>query len=127
MSIVRRGDDFLPLGINRFRILDCMGGNDNHSPDFFQAAPGQDIVEAFEDHFRRLCRKEGYLSHRGTRLLLTAARLLSGDMTAADVIIDELPVERIRLDHGSGYCKTAHLVALAAAVPLPKELQDTNA
>ena len=126
MTIVRRGDDFLPLGINRFRILECIGGNDTRSAVFFDLPPGKDIIDAFETYFAALNQRDGFLAHRGTRLLLSAASLLSGNLGAADTILDELPAELIRLDHGSGYFLTAHLVALAVAVPFPENLRDTN-
>jgi hypothetical protein len=39
--------------------------------------------------------------------LLAAARLLSGDAEAARVIVDCLPAEQPKLDHGAGFCMVA--------------------
>jgi hypothetical protein len=58
--------------------------------------------------------------------LLAAGRLLTGDVAAADVIVDRLPAEAYRLDHGAGICWVTPQYALSAALPLPENLKDTS-
>jgi hypothetical protein len=58
--------------------------------------------------------------------IYAAGRLLYGELSAADVIIENLPAQPIILDHGAGYCKFTPLKVLRAALPLPEELKDVN-
>jgi len=51
--------------------------------------------------------------------------LLTGDLASVEVILDHLPIEAIKLDHGAGFSLVASLHALGAALPLPRELADT--
>jgi len=62
-----------------------------------------------------------------TRALVGAARLLTGDLSGAGTIVENLPVTPVKLDHGMGYCLTASQSSLRVALPqLPTSLQDTS-
>jgi len=61
-----------------------------------------------------------------TASLLAAARLLTGDLAAADTIVDNLPAEPFKLEYGARFCPLAPLRALGAVLPLPANLGDTR-
>jgi hypothetical protein len=115
-----------PLGVQRLRLLDCLGGNDPRLPGYFAGPVEQEVVSAFRDYVGQLSSQWAAESDPLTVSLLAAARLLTGDLSAADVILDHLPARPAKLDHGAGYCLVAPLVALSTALPLPRELADTS-
>jgi hypothetical protein len=78
------------------------------------------------DHVARLSQQCADASDPITISLIAAARFLCGDIAAADVILDHLPVEAFKPDHGAGICLVAPLYALSATLPLPAQLKDMN-
>ena len=56
--------------------------------------------------------------------MLGAARLLSGDLSGADTILENLPEQPYQLDHGTGYCLIQAQHALSNSLPLPENLRD---
>jgi len=117
---------FLPLGLQRLRALECLGGNSPQAPGYFAPAADVDIFEAFRRHVARLSQQWAAESDPMTVSLLAAGRLLCGELTAADVILDHLPAQMIKLDHGAGSCLVLPVYALATALPLPATLTDTR-
>ena len=115
-----------PLGPQRLRALDCLGGNSPRAPGYFEPAVDVDIFEAFRRHVAQLSQQWAAETDPLTVSLLAAGRLLCGDLTAADVILDHLPAQAIKLDHGAGRCLVLPVRALAAALPLPPTLADTG-
>ena len=121
-----RANRLQPLGLQRLRALDCLGGNMPRAPGYFELADGDDIFAAFRAHVERLSRDWASASDPATVTLLATARLLAGDLAAAAVILDHLPPQPIKLDHGAGKCLVLPFHALAAVLPWPKDLADTQ-
>ena len=123
---VDRATQLAPLGLQRVRVLDCLGGNDPRLAGYLAAPADRDIFAAFGDHVARLSQQCADASDPITISLIAAARFLCGDIAAANVILDHLPVEAFKPDHGAGICLVAPLYALSATLPLPAQLKDTN-
>lgn len=115
-----------PLGPNRLRLLECLGGNDVRLPGYFAAAEGLDVLQSFRQHVASLVERWSKDADPLTASLLAAARLLTGDLSACEAILDRLPVNPIKIDHGAGICVALPFQALSAALPLPKALSDTR-
>jgi hypothetical protein len=121
-----------PLGFHRLRVLDCLGGNDERVGRsfppvgrYFVPAPDENIFDAFRAWVAQESKRGAETTAAFWILLLAAGRLLTGDLTAADVILSHLPAEPYKTDHGAGYCYLAPLEALRDALPLPAELRNT--
>jgi hypothetical protein len=114
------------LGSQRLRLLDCLGGNNPRLPGYFDRPAEQDVLSAFRRYVVRLSEQWAAEADPLTVSLLAAARLLTGDLAAADVVLDHLPEQPAKLDHGAGYCLVAPLFALSTALPLPSEVADTS-
>lgn len=123
---MERTTQLLPLGLQRLRLLDCLGGTNPHASGYFQPAAGTDIFTAFHHYVTYLTHAWATESDPTTISLLAAARFLTGDLAAAAVILDHLPVEAAKLDHGAGICLVMPLYALKTGLPLPAELTETN-
>jgi hypothetical protein len=113
-----------PLGRERLRILDCFGGNEPRAPGYFDLQPDEDIFTAFREYAERMSRNWINETDPTTVPLLAAARLLSGELNAADIIIANLPAEMPSIDHGAGFCITAPQHSLSTALPIPPKLSD---
>jgi hypothetical protein len=110
------------LGLQRLRVLHCLGGNLRSSSSYFEPAADADVFDAFSafvDRSQEFAADPYWL----TITLLAAGRLLTGDPAAADVILDHLPAKTIELDHGAGICLVTPFYALSVALPWPAELQ----
>jgi alpha-D-ribose 1-methylphosphonate 5-triphosphate synthase subunit PhnH len=115
------------LGYQRLRLLSCLDGS--RSWTRFEPGPDEDVMMAFREWTARIVRE-----HAGTAgpspdvtlALLGAARLLSGDLSGADTILENLPEQPYLLDHGAGYCLVQPLHALSTALPLPPHLKDVG-
>jgi hypothetical protein len=107
-------------------MLDCLGGNSPHAPGDFEPAADSNIFNAFGKYVAQVSRQWAAASEAATILLIAAARFLTGDLAAADVIVDHLPAKALRLDHGAGICLVIPLYALSAALPLPADLKDAR-
>src|SRR5688572_3016445 len=114
------------LGFQRLRLLECLGGNNPRLPGYFSGPTDEDVLSAFRQYVIRLSRQWAAEADPLTVSLLAAARLLTGDLSAAHVVVDHLPAQPVKLDHGAGYCLVTPLVALSTALPLPPELADTT-
>lgn len=115
-----------PLGLQRLRVLDCLGGNTPRAPGHFAPAADAGIFDAFRDHVAALSRRWTAGADPTVLALLAAARLLCGDLAAAEAILDHLPAAPIERDHGAGLCLVLPFHVLAAALPLPRELAETR-
>jgi hypothetical protein len=114
-----------PLGTQRLRLLECLGGNDRRLSGYFAPGAG-DIFTEFREYVRGLSARWEREDDPITVSLVAAARLLTGDLSAADVIVDHLPARATKLDHGAGICLVAPLHATSASLPLPTDLIDTS-
>jgi hypothetical protein len=85
-----------------------------------------DVFSAFRGYAQRLSREWASATDPLTASLLAAARLLTGDLSAAGMILEHLPGTATKLDHGAGFCLVAPLHALSAALPLPRDLTDVT-
>ena len=121
-----RTSRLMVLGRQRVRVLECMGGNDRFAPGYFEPSADADIFDAFRAYVAEISQQWAADPSPLAVPLLAAARLLTGDVTAADVIVDRLPAKPYQLDHGAGRCWVTPQIALAAALPLPAELTDTD-
>jgi hypothetical protein len=121
-----RTDFLAPLGFQRLRLLDCLGGNSPSAPGYFSPDANCDVFAAFSTYITDLSSRWGSESDPLTITLLAAGRLLTGEIAAAKVIIDSLPARAFKSDHGAGYCVTAAVNSLNAALPLPADLKDTT-
>ena len=115
-----------PLGSQRLRLLDCLGGNTRFAPAYFSPPPGVDVVEAFDSYVAELSVRWARETDPLAMSLLAAARLLTGDASAARVIVNRLPPTYPKLDHGAGFCLIVPQQAITATLPLPPELADTR-
>ena len=115
-----------PLGVQRLRVLDCIGGNDVRGANRFESEAGADVFDAFRRFVAAtapLWEDETDPMHVST---MAAAHLLLGDIASGDVIVDLLPERPYKLDHGAGRCLVAAVYALKNTLPLPAELKDTD-
>jgi hypothetical protein len=117
---------FSPLGLQRLRVLDCLGGNSRFGLGYFEPAADADIFKAFADYVAQVSQQWAAETDPHVISLLAAGRLLTGDLAAADVILDNLPAEAFKLDHGAGICVVMPLYALSTSLPLPGSLRDTD-
>lgn len=115
-----------PLGLRRLRVLACLGGDMPGAPGYFAPAPGAEIFAAFREHVAALSRRWAAGADPSVLVLLAAARLLCGDLAAAETILHHLPEAPVRLDHGAGLCLVLPVHVLASALPLPRELTETR-
>lgn len=115
-----------PLGRQRLRLLDCLGGNSPRAPGYFAPDADADVLAAFRRYVARMSELGRAEIDPHAVSLLAAARLLAGDLSAAGVILDHLPARAIELDHGAGFCLVVPLHALSTALPLPEDLTDTR-
>jgi len=122
----KKSDRLLPLGYQRLRLLGCLGGDIPSAPGYFNPALGADLFSAFHDYVAHLSRTWSTETDPHSISLLAAARLLTGGLDAAMVILDHLPAKTVRLDHGTGYCVVMPQTALLTALPLPSTLGDID-
>ena len=115
-----------PLGLQRIRVLDCLGGNNTRAPGYLELPADADIFKVFADYVAQVSRLCAGHAAPLTISLLAAGRLLTGDLAAADVILDHLPDEAFKLDHGAGICVVTPLYVLSVVLPLPAELRNTD-
>jgi hypothetical protein len=115
------------LGVQRLRILGCLGGDTRQLPQYFDPQPGENVLEAFERFVERMVRQHGgEQADSLTISLLATGRLLSGDLSGADDILDHLPAAPPQRDHGAGHCLNAGAAALSAVLPLPAAWSDSS-
>jgi hypothetical protein len=79
------------LGSSRLLILGCLGGDFPSLPQYFEPAPGEDVIAAFRKFVELSVRDGSHDADRLTQSLLGAARLLIGDLAGADTILAQLP------------------------------------
>jgi hypothetical protein len=118
---------FTPLGLHRNRVIGCLGGNSPHAPAYFHT-PADDIniFDAYRSYIVEQSRRWADESDSFSTALLAAGRFLTGDLVAADLVIDNLPAETVKLDHGAGICLLVPFYALKNALPLPETLHDAD-
>ena len=115
-----------PLGTQRLRVLDCLGGNNRWSPGYFEPDADTDIFVEFRRYVRRTAETWGGEADPSAVSLIAAARLLTGDLAAAQAIVDNLPGAPLAPDHGAGVCAVLPLHVLRTALPVPPALADTT-
>lgn len=115
-----------PLGLQRLRVLDCIGGNDRFLGAPFSPTSDATLLQSFERYVLEAARRWSSEDDAVSGSNVAAARLLIGDLTGADVILDCLPGKPFELDHGAGRCLLAAVQALSAVLPLPPDLKDTD-
>jgi hypothetical protein len=120
-----RRDRLAPLGLQRNRIFGCLSGDIPSSPAYFMRPDDADIFAAFRTYISEQSRRGANDPDSLTISLLAAGRLLTGDLSAAELIIDHLPAEPLPAA-GTGQCLRASHQVLAAALPLPRNLKDTR-
>ena len=96
------------------------------APGYLKLAEGVDVFEAFNQHVAHMVEEWASDTDPNAISLLAAARVLTGDLSAATLVIDHFPEAPAKLDHGAGVCLVAPLLALHAALPLPADLTDTR-
>ena len=117
---------FEPLGLRRNLLLDCLGGHTPQAPGYLEPDPRIPILVAFQNHVEELARQPAFASDPVTALLLTACRLLTGELSAAYHILENLPAEPNRGHFGQRYCPMMPFRTLSAALPLPNDLADPD-
>jgi hypothetical protein len=105
------------LGYQRCRLMACLGGDLPHRAPAFDPPPGADALAAFREFVA------SRLAMMTPDAMTGAARLLTGDLSGADLIIDGLPEQRRVLIGGRGMCAVMPFHALASALPLPAALE----
>jgi hypothetical protein len=119
-----RTSHLLPLGYHRLHLLECLGGDIPHVSGYFNPVQGPDIFEAFRHYVARMSDTWVNEADPLSISLLAAARLVTGDLDAAEIIIDHLPGKAFKLDHGAGYCIVMPQTVLKTSLPLPVELTE---
>lgn len=114
------------LGYQRLRVLSSLGGDMSHLPQYFDPPPGADLFVAFRDFVHEMARRCESESDPVTRSLVGAGMLLTGDLSGASAIIEHLPAQPVKLDHGAGYALVVPVQALRTALPWPDALQDRS-
>ncbi len=117
---------FEPLGLRRNLLLDCLGGHTPQAPGYFEPDAGLSIFAAFGRHVAELGRQPAFASDAMTALLLAACRLLTGELAAAELIVENLPVAAHQGRFGQRYCPLMPFRTLSAALPLPPDLADPD-
>ncbi len=115
-----------PLGGQRLRVLDCLGGNNRWAPGYFEPDTDADVFSAFRTYVARLSETWAAESEPSALSLLAAARLLTGELAAAHTIVDTLPAAPVALDHGAGVCAAVPVRALSTVLPVPPALADSR-
>jgi hypothetical protein len=114
------------LGRRRVEVFECLGGNFRSQPSYFALPADTDIFAAFRAFIAHVTQLYASDTNPLTISLLAAARLLTGDLAAADVILDHLPPDDFKLDHGAGRCLMVPLYTLSATLPLPTDMKRTD-
>jgi len=121
-----RSTRLAPLGLQRLRILECLGGNSSpRLTGYFDPADDAMIFMAFRDHVLRLSNEWSEETDPYLISLLAAERLLSGEIAAAETILAHLPSAPVVRDHCAGFCRMSALYAMSVALPIPDEWRDT--
>ena len=114
------------LGYQRLRILECLNADSDNLPSSFKPGADEDIFAAFRAYVARMVALWGADTDPLLRSLLGAARLLKGGLDGAEAILDALPAQPYKTDHGAGYCLVAPARTLAVVLPVPASLADTS-
>jgi hypothetical protein len=116
---------FLPLGYQRLRLVYCLNGP--RQAVRFDPKPDADIFAAFRDYVDRLSHAWAGFQEPITISILAAAKLLCGDLAAADTVVDQLPAEPHKLPrYGQFYVMLLPQRTFAAVFPLPSDLRDPH-
>jgi hypothetical protein len=124
MATAEHTKRFEPLGYTRRRLLSCLGGDIPSFPHYLKLAPGEDVFSAFRAFVQRMIEVCAPDQSPQARTLIGASRLLIGDVSGADEVLDHLQAEPVRFHKGAGYCDIIPLQAMQVALPLPTSLQD---
>ena len=114
------------LGVQRARLIDCLGGNTPLAAGYFDVGDATNVFASFREYAARMCKEWGSEPDAMSQSLLATARLLCGEIQAADDILQCLPAVAPQRHHGAGYCAVLPQTALRACVPLPAELADST-
>jgi hypothetical protein len=125
-SASERAKRLKPLGYQRLRVLRSLGGDMSHLPQYFDPPPDADLLAAFRDFVHEMARRCESESDPVTRSLVGAGMLLTGDLSGASAIIEHLPAQPVKLDHGAGYALVVPVQVLRTALPWPEALQDRS-
>jgi hypothetical protein len=110
-----------PLGLLRLRILSCLGGDTHVMPQYFATpGPDEDLFAAYRAFVRDMV--ERVRGEEDAYSLVAAARLVTGDLSAADDILNTLRAERFEPEHNTGFCVVIASTALGQVLPLPQEI-----
>src|ERR1700742_2545961 len=94
---------FAPLGWLRMGIIGCLGGDLRLLPQYLPTPePDADLFALYRAFVQQMI--ELLHGHGDMYSNLATARLLAGDITAAEDILNNLRADRFKLDHGAGYC-----------------------
>jgi hypothetical protein len=109
-----------PLGRLRLRLLGCLGGDTHVLPQYLATpGPDDDVFAAYRGFVRDVIERQR--GQEDVHSLLATARLLTGDIAAADDILNALRSDLYKSDHGAGYCVVIASAALPQVLPLPKD------
>ncbi|HKU41150.1 MAG TPA: hypothetical protein VJR89_23470 [Polyangiales bacterium] len=111
---------FAPLGALRLNLLGCLGGDMRFLPQYVPTPePEADLFALYRAFVERMLEQQR--GEEDVHSLLATARLLTGDITAADEILNNLRPDRYASDHGTGFCIWIASRALAVVLPLPAD------
>jgi hypothetical protein len=111
-----------PLGELRCRVLACMSAHNPRVPAYFDPPATRPLHDALRNHLQQLYSR--YESDSVARLFPAAGLLTFGQLEMAEVVLQSLPAEAVRLDHGAGWCRLLPYRVVADLLPLPEELRD---
>ena len=115
-----------PLGPFRQQVVACLRGDMGSPTRRFSPHDGDGLFDAFR---RFVLAAEASASASLDPIgwsILAAGRLLSGDLSGADRIIDLLPEKPHATDHGAGKCLLMPARVIRGALPVPDDVGDPD-
>jgi len=114
-----------PLGRERLRILDCLAGLQFRRSHRFNPPEGSDFFTAYREYMAGLLWLWAEVKDPLWISVAAAGRLLCGDISAADIILDHLSPQPF-MPRGVGYCRASAVWAMAHVLPIPRSLKEGN-
>ncbi len=111
-----------PLGPFRQQVIACLRGDIGSRTRRFSPTDGDGLFDAFT-RFVLAAEASAPASLDGVgKSILAAGRLLSGDLSGADRIIDLMPERPHVTEHGAGKCLLMPARVLRNILPLPNDV-----
>lgn len=111
-----------PLGVNRQRVVACLFGDMASYGHMFDPEGQTSVLEAFREFVLDRQTRWSSSTELFHHAIVAAGRLLTGDLSGADRIIELLPERAHVTEHGAGKCLLLPSRVLKSVLPLPSDL-----